>query len=174
MRASSGKANPPSSDLRVQLGHVVVMSGPAPRVDANTQAQRAKKIGHRSVVPLSHHYLATYVIRSQLGAHAVVHVGTHGTLEWSPGKERGLSAQDDPLLALGDVPHIYPYIMDNLGEAITASAKRRGRAVLVSHSTPMFSPAGLGPKAHEMHDLMHDWETVAPGPAQGRAGVAPG
>jgi cobaltochelatase CobN len=103
-------------------------------------------------------------MRTQLGAHAVVHVGTHGTLEWAPGKERALSTQDDPLLALGDVPNIYPYIMDNLGEAITA--KRRGRAVLVSHSTPMFSPAGFRPKAHEMHDLMHDWETVAPGPTK--------
>ena len=168
LRASVGaQAQPAFIIPRLQLGNVVVMPQPLRQelTAANTLAQRAKKIGHRSVVPLSHHYLATYLwIRSQLGAHAVVHVGTHGTLEWSPGKERGLSAQDDPLLALGDVPHIYPYIMDNLGEAITA--KRRGRAVLVSHSTPMFSPAGFRPKAHEMHDLMHDWETVAPGPTK--------
>ncbi len=152
---------------RVLLGNVVVMPQPLRHelTAANTLAQRQKKIGHRSTVPLSHNYLATYLwIRTQLGAHALVHVGTHGTLEWGPGKERGLSAQDDPLLALGDVPNIYPYIMDNLGEAITA--KRRGRAVLVSHSTPMFSPAGFRPKAHEMHDLMHDWETVAPGPTK--------
>lgn len=152
---------------RVLLGNVVVMPQPLRHelTAANTPAQRQKKIGHRSTVPLSHNYLATYLwIRTQLGAHALVHVGTHGTLEWAPGKERGLSTQDDPLLALGDVPNIYPYIMDNLGEAITA--KRRGRAVLVSHSTPMFSPAGFRPKAHEMHDLMHDWETVAPGPTK--------
>ena len=140
---------------RVQLGNVVVMPQPL----------RPKNIGHRSAVPLSHNYLATYLwIRTQFGAHALVHVGTHGTLEWALGKERGLSAEDDPLLALGDMPNIYPYIMDNLGEAITA--KRRGRAVMVSHSTPMFSPAGFRPKAHEMHDLMHDWETVAPGPTK--------
>ena len=152
---------------RVLLGNVVVMPQPLRHelTAANTPAQRLLKIGHRSAVPLSHNYLATYLwIRTQLGAHALVHVGTHGTLEWAPGKERGLSVQDDPLLALGDVPNIYPYIMDNLGEAITA--KRRGRAVLVSHSTPMFSPAGFRPKAHEMHDLMHDWETVAPGPTK--------
>jgi cobaltochelatase CobN len=152
---------------RVLLGNVVVMPQPLRHelTAINSLAQRQKKIGHRSAVPLSHNYLATYLwIRTQLGAHALVHVGTHGTLEWAPGKERGLSAQDDPLLALGDVPNIYPYIMDNLGEAITA--KRRGRAVMVSHSTPMFSPAGFRPKAHEMHDLMHDWETVAPGPTK--------
>ena len=152
---------------RVLLGNVVVLPQPLRHelTAGNTLAQRQKKIGHRSTVPLSHNYLATYLwMRTQLGAHALVHVGTHGTLEWAPGKERGLSVQDDPLLALGHVPNIYPYIMDNLGEAITA--KRRGRAVLVSHSTPMFSPAGFRPKAHDMHDLMHDWETVAPGPTK--------
>ena len=152
---------------RVLLGNVVVMPQPLRHeVTAGTSAElRKKRIGHRSSVPLSHNYLATYLwLRTQLGADAVVHVGTHGTLEWAPGKERGLSSQDDPLLALGDLPNIYPYIMDNLGEALTA--KRRGRAVLVSHSTPMFSPAGFRPGVHEMHDLMHDWETVAPGPVK--------
>jgi cobaltochelatase CobN len=153
---------------RVLLGNVVVMPQPLRyeiTASNNTLEQRKKKIGHRSTVPLSHNYLATYLwIRTQLGAHAMVHVGTHGTLEWAPGKERGLSTQDDPLLALGDVPNIYPYIMDNLGEAITA--KRRGRAVLVSHSTPLFSPAGFRPRAQEMHELMHDWETVTPGPTK--------
>ena len=153
---------------RLLLGNVVVMPQPLRyeiTASNNTLEQRKKKIGHRSAVPLSHNYLATYLwLRTQLGANVMVHVGTHGTLEWAPGKERALSTQDDPLLALGDVPNIYPYIMDNLGEAITA--KRRGRAVLVSHSTPMFSPAGFRPKAHEMHDLMHDWETVAPGPTK--------
>jgi cobaltochelatase CobN len=152
---------------RVLLGNVVILPQPLRHeITSGTSAElRKKRIGHRSQVPLSHNYLATYLwLRQQLGVNAVVHVGTHGTLEWAPGKERGLSAQDDPLLALGDVPNIYPYIMDNLGEALTA--KRRGRAVLVSHSTPMFSPAGFRPGVHEMHDLMHDWETVAPGPVK--------
>ena len=152
---------------RLQLGQVVVLPQPLRHeVTAHTSAElRRKRIGHRSQVPLSHNYLATYLwLREQFGAHAVVHVGTHGSLEWAPGKERALAAQDDPLLALGDLPHIYPYIMDNLGEALTA--KRRGRAVMVSHATPMFTPAGFRPGVHEMHDLMHDWETVAPGPVK--------
>jgi len=152
---------------RVDLGNVVVLPQPL-RYELGAYSeptQRSRKISHRALVPLSHHYLATYLwLRSRFSAHALVHVGTHGTLEWAPGKERGLSAQDDPLLALGDLPNIYPYIMDNLGEALTA--KRRGRAVMVSHSTPMFSPAGFRPKAHEMHDLMHDWETVDSGPTK--------
>ncbi len=161
-RAESGFIIP-----RVLLGNVVVLPQPLRHeVTAWTAAEvRKKRIGHRSQVPLSHNYLATYLwLREQFAANAVVHMGTHGTLEWAPGKERGLSSQDDPLLALGDLPNIYPYIMDNLGEALTA--KRRGRAVLVSHSTPMFSPAGFRPGMHEMHDLMHDWETVAPGPVK--------
>lgn len=167
LRAHAAAGQPGFIIPRVLLGHVVVMPQPLRHeITAGTADElRKKRIGHRSQVPLSHNYLATYLwLRTQWHANAVVHVGTHGTLEWAPGKERGLSAQDDPLLALGDLPNIYPYIMDNLGEALTA--KRRGRAVLVSHSTPMFSPAGFRPGVHEMHDLMHDWETVAPGPVK--------
>jgi cobaltochelatase CobN len=150
---------------RVQFGHVVVLRQP-PRFEPGTQvADKAAQVYHRSAVPLSHGYLATYLwLRTQFGASAVVHVGTHGTVEWSAGKERGLSVQDDPLLALGDLPNVYPYIMDNLGEATTA--KRRGRATMVSHSTPMFAPAGFRPGVQEMHERMHDWETLSPGPVK--------
>ncbi|MDH5206938.1 MAG: cobaltochelatase subunit CobN, partial [Hylemonella sp.] len=165
--AASGRSEPGFIIPRVQLGQVVVLPQPLRHeiTAGSAAALRKQRIGHRSPIPLSHNYLATYVwLRQEFAAHAVVHVGTHGTLEWAPGKERALSVQDDPLLALGDLPNIYPYIMDNLGEAITA--KRRGRAVLVSHATPMFTPAGFRPGMHEMHDLMHDWETVAPGPVK--------
>ena len=150
---------------RVQFGNVVVLRQP-PRFEPGTQvADKAQQVYHRSAVPLSHSYLATYLwLRTQFGAGAVVHVGTHGTVEWSAGKERGLSVQDDPLLALGDLPNVYPYIMDNLGEATTA--KRRGRATMVSHSTPMFAPAGFRPGVQAMHERMHDWETLSPGPVK--------
>jgi cobaltochelatase CobN len=150
---------------RVQFGNVVVLRQP-PRFEPGTQvADKAAQVYHRSAIPLSHGYLATYLwLRTQFGAGAVVHVGTHGTVEWSAGKERGLSVQDDPLLALGDLPNVYPYIMDNLGEATTA--KRRGRATMVSHSTPMFAPAGFRPGVQEMHERMHDWETLSPGPVK--------
>lgn len=135
-------------------------------VQATTEtALRKARINHTSTVPLSHTYLATYLcIRNQWKAHALIHFGTHGSLEWAPGKTRALAVDDDPSLALGTLPNIYPYIMDNLGEAITA--KRRGRATTISHLTPMFSPAGFRPGLHEMHDLMHDWETIAPGPVR--------
>lgn len=150
---------------RVQFGNVVVLRQP-PRFEPGTQvAGKAEQVYHRSAIPLSHGYLATYLwLRTQFGASAVVHVGTHGTVEWSAGKERGLSVQDDPLLALGGLPNVYPYIMDNLGEATTA--KRRGRATMVSHSTPMFAPAGFRPGVQAMHERMHDWETLSPGPVK--------
>ncbi|MDQ0082332.1 cobaltochelatase CobN [Variovorax boronicumulans] len=150
---------------RVQFGNVVVLRQP-PRFEPGTQvADKAEQVYHRSAIPLSHGYLATYLwLRTQFGASAVVHVGTHGTVEWSAGKERGLSVQDDPLLALGDLPNVYPYIMDNLGEATTA--KRRGRATMVSHSTPMFAPAGFRPGVQAMHERMHAWETLSPGPVK--------
>ena len=152
---------------RLQIGRVVVMPQPLRHlVSASVEASEKKnRIQHRSPVPLSHQYLATYLwLKRVWKADALIHLGTHGTAEWSPGKERGLSVTDDPYLALGSLPNIYPYIMDNLGEAITA--KRRGRAVIISHLTPMFTPAGFRPGLHEMHELMHDWETVAPGPVR--------
>ncbi|MCG8651784.1 MAG: cobaltochelatase subunit CobN [Pirellulales bacterium] len=151
----------------VRLGNVCVLPQPLRHeiTTATGKELRKKRIQHQSTVPLSHTYLATYLfLREQWRAHAVVHFGTHGTLEWAPGKQRALAGTDDPSLALGTLPNIYPYIMDNLGEATTA--KRRGRAVIISHLTPMFTPAGFRPGLHEMHDLMHDWETVSSGPVR--------
>ena len=151
----------------LQVGNVCIMPQPLRfEITSATETEvRVKRINHTSSVPLSHTYLATYLyLRDQWQAHAVVHFGTHGTLEWAPGKQRALSVDDDPSLALGSIPNFYPYIMDNLGEATTA--KRRGRATMISHLTPMFSPAGFRPGLHEMHVLMHDWETVAPGPVR--------
>ena len=149
---------------RVVAGNVSVMPQP-PRFDVQRSIdsdKRKTRLAHRSSVPLSHHYLATYLwMRSIWKAHAMIHLGTHGTAEWAPGKERGLSSFDDPNLALGSLPNVYPYIMDNLGEATTA--KRRGRAILLSHLTPMFTPSGFRPGWHEMHDLMHDWEVASEG-----------
>lgn len=121
-----------------------------------------KAMYHDLRVPVNHYYLATYLwLRQAFGADALVHFGTHGTQEWMPGKERGLSIYDDPYLALGDIPVIYPYIIDNVGEA--TQAKRRGRAVMISHQTPPFRPSGLHGQLVDMHQLIHQWETLEPG-----------
>ncbi len=144
---------------RLAIGNLSVLPQP-PREETLRQGQNP--FMHRSKTPLSHHYLAVYLWAQQ--ADALIHFGTHGTQEWAPGKARGLSVDDDALLPLGDLPVIYPYIVDNLGEALTA--KRRGRAVLVSHKTPVFAPAGFEARMAHMHELMHEWETVDAGPTK--------
>ncbi len=144
---------------RLQRGHLAVLPQP-PREETLHQGQNP--FMHRSRTPLSHHYLAVYLWARQ--ADALIHFGTHGTQEWAPGKARGLDVTDDALLPLGDVPVVYPYIVDNLGEALTA--KRRGRAVMVSHRTPVMAPAGFEAGMAHMHEVMHEWETVDAGPTK--------
>ena len=95
-----------------------------------------------------------------------MHYGTHGSQEWLPGKERGLAVTDYPLLAIGDVPVVYPYIVDNIGEAL--QAKRRGRAVIVTHQTPPFAPAGLHESLTLIHDLLHQWQAQDEGAVRDR------
>ncbi|MCW7539938.1 cobaltochelatase subunit CobN [Aquabacterium sp. A7-Y] len=144
---------------RLQLGQLSVLPQP-PREETLRRGQYG--FSHRNRVPLSHHYLAVYLWARE--AHALIHFGTHGTQEWANGKLRALSVDDDALLPLGDVPVVYPYIVDNLGEALTA--KRRGRATMVSHRTPSFAPAGFQARMSRMHELMHEWETAAEGPTR--------
>ncbi|MCX2782375.1 cobaltochelatase subunit CobN [Microbulbifer thermotolerans] len=109
-----------------------------------------------------HFYLATYLyLREHFAADALIHLGTHGTQEWTPGKDRGLSAYDYPNLAVGNVPVFYPYIQDNIGEAM--QAKRRGRATVISHQTPPFSPSGLYDELRDIHDLLHRYQQLDKG-----------
>ena len=141
---------------RLRLGKLAIFSQP-PR--GEKWEPREKAIYHSTRDGPSHFYLAAYLwARSRpsgFGAHAFVHYGTHGNLEWLPGKERGLSVFDYPMLAVGDVPVAYPYIVDDVGEAV--QAKRRGRAVTISHQTPPFVPAGLYDALTRLHDLLHAW-----------------
>ncbi|GGJ87629.1 cobaltochelatase subunit CobN [Pseudomonas matsuisoli] len=140
---------------RLSLGNVLVLP----------QAPRGGRPGenyHDTHVPPDHRYLATYFyLRERFGADALVHFGTHGTQEWLPGKDRGLWAYDYPFLAVGDVPTFYPYIQDNIGEAM--QARRRGRAVTVSHQTPPFAPAGLYDELRDLHALIHEHEQLEEG-----------
>lgn len=144
---------------RMRVGKLSVLPQP-PREETLNRGQ--DPFMHRSKAPLSHHYLAVYLWAQQ--AEALIHFGTHGTQEWAPGKARGLDVLDDALLPLGDLPVIYPYIVDNLGEALTA--KRRGRALLVSHRTPVFATAGFQARMAHMHEVMHEWEIADQGPTR--------
>lgn len=138
---------------RLLLGNIAIMPQP-PRSDQSEEKEKA--LYHSTSALPTHFYLAAYLwAREQQHSDAFVHFGTHGSQEWMPGKERGLSVYDYPMLALGNVPVVYPYIADNIGEA--QQARRRGRAVIVSHQPPPFQPAGLHDALTETHNLLHQW-----------------
>lgn len=140
---------------RLQLGHWLLMPQP-PR------AGRFGVATHDGAVPPSHAYMAAYTwLRRQFRPHALIHFGTHGTQEWLPGKDRGLWAFDWPNLAIGALAVVYPYIQDNIGEG--TQAKRRGRAVLVSHQTPAFAPSGLYEQLLDLHDRVHEYQQAEEG-----------
>jgi len=132
------------------------------------QPPRAGRVGeatHDTLSVPNHYYLAVYqFLREHWQADALIHFGTHGSQEWTPGKDRGLWAYDYPLLAVGDVPVFYPYIQDNVGEAI--QAKRRGRAVTISHQTPALAPAGLYDELRDLHEQMHHYQHLSDGPVR--------
>ncbi len=87
-----------------------------------------------------HGYLAFYVwLREDFDADAIIHFGKHGNLEWLPGRALALGADDFPEAALGPVPHLYPFIVNDPGEG--TQAKRRAAAVIVDHLTPPLSRA---------------------------------
>ncbi|WP_235284254.1 cobaltochelatase subunit CobN [Methanosarcina sp. 1.H.A.2.2] len=101
---------------------------------------------HDKDLPPHHQYIAFYLWLQHsekeggFGSNALVHFGRHGTQEWLPGKQFGLSRYDWPSLMIGNLPVIYPYVMDGLGEG--NEAKRRGGAVIVDHLVPPIISAG--------------------------------
>ena len=114
------------------------------------------KILHDPCAPPPHHYLAYYAwIRDVWQADAVIHVGTHGSLEWLPGKNAGLSHLCYPELALGDLPDIYPYYVTIVGEGI--QAKRRGAACLIGHLNPPQTRADTYDELAELELLVEEY-----------------
>lgn len=111
---------------------------------------------HDPDCPPRHGYAALYLaLREAERIDALVHLGTHGTLEWLPGKAIALSKDCFPEAVLGPLPVIYPFIVNNPGEAV--QAKRRISAVTIGHLTPPLSEAGLhGPMA-EMEGLIEEY-----------------
>ena len=92
------------------------------------------------------------------GADAIVHVGKHGTLEWLPGKGVGLSAECFPDALLGDLPLVYPFIVNDPGEG--SQAKRRAHAVIVDHLMPPMTNADTyGPLA-ALNELVNEYYTL--------------
>jgi cobaltochelatase CobN len=104
-------------------------------------------------------YVAAYAgLRDVEKVDALIHLGTHGTLEWLPGKALALSAECWPEKVLGPVPVVYPFIVNNPGEA--AQAKRRIAAVTVGHLTPPLSAAGLNGPLADLEGLIDEYASA--------------
>ena len=111
---------------------------------------------HAPDVPPPHHYLAFYRWLDEIwGADAVVHVGKHGTLEWLPGKANAVSRSCFPDAALGDVPLVYPFVVNDPGEG--AQAKRRTHAVIVDHLVPPLTRAETYDDIARLERLLDDY-----------------
>ncbi len=111
---------------------------------------------HDANLPPRHSYVAFYIwLREVARIDALIHLGTHGTLEWLPGKAVALAEDCAPEAVLGAVPVIYPFIVNDPGEA--AQAKRRIAAVTIGHMTPPLSDAGLHGEARELEALLDEY-----------------
>lgn len=126
-------------------GNVFIgMQPPRARMEDGDEpsAQQDGKSIHDPYLPATHHYLGYYRwLRQEFGAQVVFHIGTHGTLEWMPGKSLGLSRGCYPDAAIADLPNLYPYNISIPGEG--TQAKRRSYACILDHMIPAQTHAGL-------------------------------
>lgn len=113
------------------------------------------KILHDPTIPPPHNWLATYKWIEE-NSDVVIHVGTHGYLEFLPGKGVGLSEECFPEISIGKLPHLYIYTVNNPMEGVIA--KRRGYATLVDHMIPVMSASGLYEELDEIATLLKQYE----------------
>ena len=122
---------------RIRFGNVVLLPQPLPAVGDN-----GFRLIHGAKQAPPHPYIASYMwARNGFGADAIIHFGTHGSLEFTPWKQVALSQRDWPDALMGGMPHVYVYVINNVGEAVIA--KRRSYAVINSHLTPPFDRADI-------------------------------
>ena len=150
----------------VECGNLIICVQPE-----RGRAKARKGDYHDTNLPPCHGYIAFYMwLRDRIDA--LVHVGAHGTLEWLPGKSVALSDTCAPEIVLGPIPVIYPFIVNNPGEA--AQAKRRLAAVTIGHMTPPLVVAGVHGALAELEALMDEYaqaETLDPRRARHLAGL---
>lgn len=113
----------------------------------------------------SHAFAAFYRwLREDFQAHAVLHFGTHGSLEFMPGKQTGLTAQCWPDRMIGDLPNVYLYAANNPSEGVLA--KRRSGATLVSYLTPALTRSGVYKGLADLKASVERWRSLPPGDEQ--------
>ncbi|MBO4798583.1 MAG: cobaltochelatase subunit CobN, partial [Candidatus Methanomethylophilaceae archaeon] len=132
---------------------------------------QADRMCHDPELYPPHQYLAFYRWLSEdFGADAVIHMGTHGTLEWLPGRSAGLSSKCCPSYVQDGLANIYPYLIDDPGEGI--QAKRRSEAVLIGHMCPLMTRSGAYDELGEIDAALQEYFGLDPsGPADRKASV---
>ena len=146
-----GEPTQPITLRHLTLGHITLAVEP----DRGSRLDR-KSGYHDPDLPPTHVYLGFHLWRRHvLNAHAVLHLGAHGALEWLPGKAVALSDACFPQALIAGTPVIYPYIVNNPGEA--AAAKRRLGAVTIGHLTPPLRSAGLTGETAELERLIDEY-----------------
>ncbi|MFE3187963.1 cobaltochelatase subunit CobN [Nocardia sp. NPDC059240] len=141
----------------LRFGNVVLIVQPPRGFGENPVA-----IYHDPDLPPSHHYLAAYrwlAAPEGFAADAVVHLGKHGNLEWLPGKTLGMSASCGTDAALGDLPLIYPFLVNDPGEG--TQAKRRAHATLVDHLIPPMARAETYGDISRLEQLLDEHANIS-------------
>lgn len=152
---------PPEHDPAVQDGGFTLRHLHAGQAILALQPDRGRAEDRRTThhdpeLPPRHAYVAFHLwLRHTMDIHALIQLGTHGTLEWLPGKATALSPACHPQALLGGLPVIYPFIVNNPGEA--ACAKRRLGAVTLGHLTPPLAEAPAYGPARELERLVDEY-----------------
>jgi len=139
---------------RLQFGNVVLLPQSLPGEGGDSN-----QLVHGVKMAPPHTYIATYLwIRHGFKADALLHFGTHGSLEFTPWKQVALSSYDWPDVLIGEIPHYYLYVINNPGEALIA--KRRSYATLVSHLTAPFMNADSYGAQKELGEKIEHYESA--------------
>ncbi len=145
---------------RIRFGNVAIL--PQPMAAAGDDVD---KIVHGVDSAPAYPYLASYLwTRKEFRADALVHFGTHGSLEFIPGKQVALSDYDWTDAIVGDMPHFYIYTIGNIGEGVIA--KRRSYATLVDHMTAPFMRSDLYDDLATLSDRVHRFNQMEEGPVK--------
>jgi cobaltochelatase CobN len=158
------KWGPTPGNVMVYDGKIVIPGIMLGNIFVGAQPMRGwgedpTSIAHSATLPPTHQYIAFYMwLQNSMKANAVIHLGTHGTLEWLPGRSVGLGIEDWPDVLLGNMPNIYPYIMDNTGEG--TQAKRRGYAVIIDHLTATLVNSGLYGDLSTLKDKISSYDST--------------
>ncbi|MEU9100324.1 cobaltochelatase subunit CobN, partial [Streptomyces sp. NPDC048361] len=162
-RSRVGHGGDPEGDIvlaALRRGNLLILIQPPRGFGENPIA-----IYHDSDLPPSHHYLAAYrwiaasAADGGFGADAMIHLGKHGNLEWLPGKNAGLSAACGPDAALGDIPLVYPFLVNDPGEG--TQAKRRVHATLIDHLVPPMARADSYGDIARLEQLLDEHAQIA-------------